>query len=205
MNRRALKVLILLAVLSILPARAATLTEDPACNSIGAKKHLLHYRFNLVESRVQYFQQLKNLGLPQQLALPSIEIVSDLLGMTLKLPLANIVGDLRTEMNIETKNFSVTEFEEVSHGKKVKKIAVGMDLSDRFNWVSQDGQEVERFSLVLRFATDKAFKSVKKMELVVLRSYTSDRYHNLESTEEIGTYELEEIQYQLPIYPGDEE
>ncbi len=165
---------------------------------IARKRQNLGYIFNL-QGEVKPLTGAQAPRLPRSISLAFIEVSANLEGVKLRLPLEVQSEVARDTVEYTTKNFQIS-------AKNSKQVEVTVDLRSKFHWaIPMDGDALEEYFLQFRFLTNREFSYVSQARLQLVRRYSSDHYHSSPEELPIMDYQLEEVQYQLPLYPGDEQ
>jgi hypothetical protein len=170
--------------------------------TLGSKELKLFYRFTRQDLDMSVAKRLRCLGVPRVLDLASIKVAAGLLGTQIHLPFVDSV-ERTGRMTI----VAGTSLFEIQPENKKFPLKFKHDLTPQFDFGSDSASEIEgviKYVLTLEFSTNESFSKVADMKLVLNRIQRADPEEELLVHEVVASYDLEEVQYKLPIYPGDD-
>lgn len=169
--------------------------------TLGTKELKLYYRFTRNDADLSLAKRLRCLGVPKVLDLPSISVSAGLMGTQVKLPFLD-VGENSSRMTV----IAGKSLFEIQPESKLP-LKFKQDLAPQFDFGSDSASELEgtiKYVMTLEFSTDENFSKIGGIKLVLNRLYQPDPDESRLEHEVVATYDLEEVQYRLPIYPGDD-
>jgi hypothetical protein len=169
---------------------------------LGEKELKVGYRFTRHELDASVSKELQTIGVPVTLDLPSMKVAAGLLGAQLHLPFKDVEQDKDVPVVV-----TGTDLFQVAPQAKLP-IKFSHDLAPTFDFGSGTGapatDNVGKYVLTLEFNTDESFSKISDVKLVLTHITKGEGEAAAPTREEVVKYDLEEVNFQLPIYPGDD-